>query len=550
MIISNWTAKLGLLGAATLSIVLPSVASSPGQPDSDRSAAHIRAHMTFLASDLLQGREAGSDGYRIAAEYVASHLAQFGAKPAGDDGTYFQTVPLLAYRPAEHGSLVLRKKSGIPEALEFGRDFLPGRQAGMPEVSLDAPAVFVGFGVVAPERGRDDYKGLDVRDKIVVVLSGAPSSLSGEERAYYASGATKRIEAARRGAKGMVIVLAPSDEKRRPFESIVKQWQSWGMSWQQKDGTAHDVAPQTPLLATISVAGAQKLFAGARSSWDRIVADADKPKGTPQRFALPLSIDVTLRTEERRMTSVNVAGLIEGADPALKNEVVVLTAHLDHIGLTPGEDDQINNGALDNASGIATLIEVARAFQTSAEPPRRSVLILAVTAEEKGLVGSDYFARHPTIAADSLTAVVNLDMPILTYDFTDVIAFGAGRSSIEAAVQAASQRVRVALSPDPLPDEGLFTRSDHYRFVQQGVPSIFLMTGFQNGGEAQFTSFLKNCYHKPCDDLAQAVNYPAGAKFARLNYEIASELANADERAQWKAGDFFATKYGKPSGPP
>jgi len=546
MIISNWKAKLGLLTAASLAAALPSVASSPAQADADRAAAQIRAHMSFLANDLLQGREAGSDGYQIAAEYVASHLAQFGARPAGDNGTYFQTVPLLAYRPAEHGSVVLRKKSGATEALEFGKDFLPGRHPGLPEVSLDVPAVFVGFGVVAPERGRDDYKGLDVRDKIVVVLSGAPSGIPPEERAYYGSGGTKRIEAARRGAKGMVIVYTPSDEKRRPFESSVKQWQAWGMSWQQKDGTAHDVAPQTPLLATISAAGAPKLFAGARASWDRIVADAGKPQGTPPRFALPLSINVSLRTEEQRMTSVNVAGLIEGADPVLKNEVVVLTAHLDHIGLTPGEDDPINNGALDNASGIATLIEVARAFQTSGQPPRRSVLILAVTAEEKGLVGSDYFARHPTVPAGSLAAVVNLDMPVLTYDFTDVIAFGAGRSSIEAAVQAASQRIGVALSPDPLPDEGLFTRSDHYRFVQQGVPSIFLMTGFQNGGAEQFTKFLKSCYHKPCDDLSQAIDYSAGAKFARLNYEIARELANADQRAQWKAGDFFASKYSRP----
>lgn len=277
------------------------------------------------------------------------------------------------------------------------------------------------------------------------------------------------------------------------------------------------------------------------------MADAQKPSGAPPRFVLPSSIKVSLRTEEERKTSVNVAGLIEGSDPVLKDEVVVLTAHLDHIGLTPGEEDPINNGALDNASGIATLIEVARAFQSSSKPPRRSVLILAVTAEEKGLVGSDYFARYPTIPSASLTAVVNLDMPVLTYDFTDVVAFGAGRSTIEAAVNAASQRVGVALSADPLPDEGLFTRSDHYRFVQQGVPSTFLMTGFQNGGEKQLMNFLKTCYHKPCDDMKQAINYSAGAKFARLNYEIARELADADERAKWKAGDFFATKYGNGS---
>lgn len=543
MIISNWKARLAVLAAVGLAAVMPGQASTPAQPEADRSAANIRAHMRFLASDLLQGREAGSDGYQIAAEYVASHFAQFGATPAGDNGTYFQTVPMVAYRPAEHGSLVLRKKSGAAENLEFGKDFLPARQPRTPELSLDAPAVFVGFGVVAPERGRDDYKGLDVRDKLVVVLSGAPSSFPGEERAYYGSGSTKRLEAARRGAKGMVILNTPSDEQRRPFESSVKQWQAWGMSWEEKDGTPHDGAPETPVIASISAAGAPKFFTGSRVKWERIVSDAQKPAGSPPRFELPWSLEVSLRTEQQRVTSVNVAGLIEGADPVLKQEVVVLTAHLDHIGLTPGEDDPINNGALDNAAGVATLIEVARAFQTSGKPPRRSVLLLAVTAEEKGLVGSDYFARHPTVPSGSLSAVVNLDMPILTYDFTDVIAFGVGRSTIESAVLGASQRVGVALSPDPLPEEGLFTRSDHYRFVQQGVPSIFLMTGFQDGGEEQFRSFLKTCYHKPCDDLHQPINYPAGAKFARLNYEIARELADADERAKWNAGDFFATKY-------
>ncbi|HEY0942002.1 MAG TPA: M28 family metallopeptidase [Steroidobacter sp.] len=543
MMISNWIARLAMLAAAGFAAVIPGQASTPAQPDVDRSATNIRSHMNFLASDLLQGREAGSDGYQIAAEYVASHLAQFGATPAGENGTYFQTVPMVAYRPAEHGSLALRKKSGAVENLEFGKDFLPGRHPTTAELTLDAPAVFVGYGVVAPERGRDDYKGLDVRDKLVVVLSGAPSSFPGEERAYYGSGGTKRMEAERRGAKGIVIVNTPSDEKRRPFESSVKQWQAWGMSWEEKDGTSHDVARKTPVIASISAAGAPKLFAGSRVKWDRIVADAEKPAGSPARFELPLSIEVSLRTEQQRTTSVNVAGLIEGSDAVLKKEVVVLMAHLDHIGLTPGEDDPINNGAIDNAAGVATLLEVARAFQASGRPARRSILILAVTAEEKGLVGSDYFARHPTVSSESLSAVVNLDMPVLTYDFTDVVAFGAGRSTIEAAVLGASQRVGVALSPDPLPEEGVFTRSDHYRFVQQGVPSIMLMTGFQNGGQQHFSNFLKSCYHKPCDDLSLPINYAAGAKFARLNYEIARELANSDERARWNAGDFFATKY-------
>jgi hypothetical protein len=542
MTIHRWMAKLSLLTAASLAVAFPGSASQPAGFDTERSAAHIRAHMRFLAHDLLKGREAGSDGYQIAAEYVASHLAQFGAKPAGDDGSYFQTVPLLAFRPAEQGSVVLRRKGGS-EALEFGKDYLPARIPGASELKLDAPAVFVGYGLVAPERGLDDYLGLDVRDKIVVALQGAPKEIPGEERAYYGSSATKRAEAAKRGAKGFVVVYTPEDEQRWPFRDSVKNWQAWGMSWVNEEGKPYDAAPQVPFLASISAAGAAKLFAGSRVSWERIVAEAAKPKGVTPRFALALSLEISLRQEEQRMNSVNVAGLIEGSDPALKDEVVVLSAHLDHIGPTPGEEDPINNGALDNASGIATLIEVTRAFQTSGKPPRRSVLILAVTAEEKGLVGSDYFARHPTVPAQWLTAVVNLDMPVLTYDFTDVIAFGAGHSTIEAAVRAASERVGVALSPDPMPEEGLFTRSDHYRFVQQGVPATMLMTGFQNGGSEKFTHFLKTCYHKPCDDITQGIDYSAGAKFARLNYEIARVLADADERTKWQPGDFFATKY-------
>jgi Zn-dependent M28 family amino/carboxypeptidase len=256
---------------------------------------------------------------------------------------------------------------------------------------------------------------------------------------------------------------------------------------------------------------------------------------------------VTLHTESKALQSANVAGMIEGADPALKGEVIVLSAHLDHVGVTPPvKGDGINNGALDNAGGIATTLEVARAFQEAGKRPRRSILVLAVTGEEKGLLGAEYFAHNPTVPAASLAANVNLDMPILTYDFVDVVAFGAERSSLGEAVRRAATRTGVALSPDPLPEEGLFTRSDHFRFVEVGVPSTFLMTGFQNGGEAKFRGFLASCYHRPCDDISQPIDYLAGAKFARLNYEVARELADADARPKWNKGDFFGTKFAAP----
>jgi Zn-dependent M28 family amino/carboxypeptidase len=227
--------------------------------------------------------------------------------------------------------------------------------------------------------------------------------------------------------------------------------------------------------------------------------------------------------------------------------VVVLSAHLDHLGITPPvEGDSINNGALDNAAGVATTLEVAKLFREHGKAPKRTLLFLIDTAEEKGLVGAEYYARNPTVPAKSIVADVDLDMPILTYEFTDVVAFGADRSSIGPAAKKAAGRMNVTLSPDPMPDEGIFTRSDHYRFVEQGVPAVFLITGFANGGEAAFTDFMAKHYHKPSDDMNLPLRFDIGAKFARLNYEITRELAEMPTKPAWNKGDFFGEKFAKP----
>ncbi|MCR5872825.1 M28 family metallopeptidase [Phenylobacterium sp. J426] len=509
------------------------------------SAERIRAHMAFLASDLLEGREAGARGYDVAALYAASQFAQLGLTPAGDDGTYFQKTPMVSYRSADQGRMVFQNAKGVETPLVAGEDFIVASNPAQAELAVSAPLVFVGYGVVAPERGRDDYKGLNVKGKIVVVLDGAPRAFQSEERAYYRSARTKRLEAEKRGAVGFISLYTPTTEKMRPFAESAKHWRSWNMTWRAPGGGPFVVAPKTPGLGTLSVQGAQKLFEGAKAPLDKIYADAAKPEGVTPRFALPGRLAVGARTEMTDSESSNVAALLEGSDPTLRTETVVLSAHLDHEGLRedakPGED-RVYNGALDNAGGVATTFEVARAFVESGRRPKRSVLFLLVTAEEKGLVGAEYFARN--MGGRNVVANVNLDMPILTYDFTDVVAFGADRSSIGPAVRRAAERVGVALSGDPLPDEGLFTRSDHYRFVEVGVPSVFLMTGFQNGGEAKFTGFLKECYHKVCDDLSQPIDYAAGAKFAKINYEIARELSDGAERPAWNRGDFFGGKFG------
>jgi Zn-dependent M28 family amino/carboxypeptidase len=243
--------------------------------------------------------------------------------------------------------------------------------------------------------------------------------------------------------------------------------------------------------------------------------------------------------------SANVIGILPGGDPKLKDEYVVLSAHLDHLGTSREPGDKIYNGAMDNASGVATMLETARAFAASGQRPRRSILFVALGGEEEGLVGSDYLARNPVVGSGKVVADVNLDMPILLYDFQDVVAFGAEHSTLGLIVADAAAKMGIALSPDPMPSENLFMRSDHYSFVKAGVPSVFLVTGFKNGGEKAFNTFLKSRYHRVDDDVSQAFDWNAGAKFAKINYLIAREIADADQEPRWYEGNSYGDRYAK-----
>ena len=521
--------------------------AADGRRPVDAAADRVRAHIDFLASDLLQGREPGTPGYDIAADYVAAQFRQLGLTPAGDAGSYYQRVPLHAYRVADRGTLTLTGAGDRSIPLKFGDEYFPGRSPVAGSRAISAPLVFAGFGIVAPDRKRDDYRGLDVKGKIVVVIFGAPADIPSEERAYYVSSRFKRAEAAKHGAIGIVLVNTPEEDQRQRFSDGVRTFDTWSMTWRHANGEPFDPAPSVPIVASLSSVAGEKLFQGAPNTF-REVATLAESKQAPDlpHYPLPWSLDAKFTIETKAVESRNVAGMIPGRDTAIKDEVVVLLAHLDHIGVTaPVDGDSINNGAMDNAAGVATTIEVARMMVNADRAPRRSVLVLAVTAEEKGLVGSEYFARNPTVPLDRIVADIGLDMPILRYDFTDVVAFGAERSTVGDAVRRAAQRLKVTVSPDPFPEEGVFTRSDHYRFVEAGIPSVFLMTGFGNGGEKQFRQFLETCYHRPCDDTSHPINYRAGAKFAQINYEIARELADTTARPAWKPGDFFGVKFGR-----
>ena len=519
------------------------------------SAERLEAHVRILADDAMEGREAGHAGYDRSAEYVAGQFRALGLKPAGDrpeaDGLtgFVQKVTLQgAKRVADGSKLVLTRADGSRIALSYPNDFITGVSMNEAATQISAPLVFAGFGLDAPERGHNDYAGLDVKGKIVVLLSGTPDGWPSEIAAHY--GTTKAQTAARLGAVGIITVGTKESEKRQPYKRALDHLDSESMTWVDANGTPFVRAPQIRASAAVSPDTAARLFQGAPKSYAQVLDEAEK--GSPKGFALPVTAELGQKSAHRQLQSANVAAVLEGSDPALKNEYVVLSAHLDGMGVAAdGNGDKIYNGAMDNATGIATLIETARAFIASGETPKRSLLFLAVTAEEKGLVGADYYARMPTVAKNAIVANVNLDMPVLLYPFKDVVAFGAQHSTLGDTVARAAAQVGITLSPDPLPTEAIFTRSDHYRFVQQGVPSVMLMPGFQSADAAKdggkiWMDFLQNRYHSPGDDLSQPIDYQAGKAFAEVNYLIARDIANAPQRPTWLPDNFFGAKFGTP----
>jgi hypothetical protein len=531
-----------------LLLFLAPVSALAGPPDSALDAIDarvIRAHMEFLAHDLLEGRRAGTRGYDIAAHYVAAELAKMGVEPAGDDGTYFQNVPLLESRLLEEHASV----SWGGARLSAGKDFLMGGDPLRTESSVEAKVVFVGYGVTAAELGYDDYASVSVEGKIALFLSNAPPAFPSEERAHFASNRLKAENAARRGAVGILMVQTLEDRSRAPWERIVRAAGGPSMSWRHPDGAIGGVTPEIQVGALLSPKGAEKLFETSPVSLADVLEKASS--GGLKPFELPLVATLSRKSEHASISSPNVVGVLKGSDPNLRSSYVVYSAHLDHVGIgTAVEGDEVYNGAFDNASGVAVVLEVARAFASLPVRPRRSVLFLFVTAEENGLLGSDYFAHYPTVERESIIANVNLDMPLFIYPVGDVIAFGADSSSLAEPVGRAAARVGLALSPDPMPQENVFIRSDQYSFVRQGIPAVFLVPGFTstdpsiNGGE-EFTGFLSTHYHAPTDDMDRSMNWETAAKFTEVNFLVGWEVADAVEGPEWTKGNFFAETFGR-----
>jgi Zn-dependent M28 family amino/carboxypeptidase len=543
--------RLGF-GVILTAVLLVACKSEQVQQTSEVSAdaSRIKSHLRFLSDDLLEGRDTGARGHEIASLYIAAEFEKYGLTPAGDDGTYMQRVNFVQANIDQSSIKLSLTGAQGKMPLSYPKQFITSPNPLDELTQMAGKLVFVGYGIIAPELQHNDYQDLDVKGKVVVVLSGKPKSFPSEEGAHFGSSREKFRHASENGAIGFITISTPTAEKVRPYQNLLNYLHTPSVRWLDKDGVPSGVYPQIKGSAYFSKEAAEFVFADAQQNLEALYAMLEKDE-SPKGFDLPLEIQLESKSTHTLISSPNVAAILEGSDPKLKNEYVVYSAHSDHIGFAKTvKKDKINNGAMDNATGTSVLLETARLFSQLDERPKRSILFVAVTGEEKGLLGSDYYAQNPTVPVGSMVANVNLDMPILIYEFADVIAFGADHSDMKSSVAKAAEKIGLELSPDPMPDQALFTRSDHYSFVKQGIPSVFLVPGFKSAdpdvdGSKQFSHFLKTNYHKPGDDFSQAFNWKAATKFAEVNYHIGMTLANQAQRSSWNEGDFFGDNFSK-----
>jgi hypothetical protein len=508
------------------------------------SPTRMKAHIDFLASDLLEGRETGSRGYDVAAQYVAAQLAAAGVAPGGDDGTYLHNVRFNTYKLIAERSSFCIVSGAECKPLVHRKDLTIG--AGLePLRELEAGVVHVGFGIVAPGLNHDDYGDLDVRGKIVAFLAGAPPRFPTTQRAHYSSNEVKREEAVKRGAIGIIGLRTLDIERRMAWSRVVQGQDGTGMRALDKKGMPVDTFPQLRASIAIPPHSAEALFAGARMTAEQILADAEK--GVTHSFPLPVRVRVKTATELGALSSPNVVGIVKGSSPKLANEYVVLTAHLDHLAPLANGEDRIRNGALDNASGIAALLEVARAVAKMKPRPLRSIAFVALTGEEKGTQGSLAYADDPRLPG-RIVANVNMDMLTMLFPLKSVVALGDQHSSLGPLSKAAAEKAGFVVEADPLPEETRFIRSDQYSFVQKGIPAITYKGGLQSldptiDGDKITREWLRNVYHGVNDESDQQIHYASGARWAEANMNLVVAIANGGE-PRWNEGDFFGGLYG------
>lgn len=505
--------------------------------------AQLRADIRFLASDLLEGRRAGTHGYDVAAEYVAARFAMMGIGPGGEGG-YFQPLrlrevtPDLAATTAELSDPALAAAIRVPDSALVSADF------AHLDLELSGRMTYVGKGVCDVDSGRDDAAGVELGGRFAVMLAGVADGLPPARAAVRSDTAAKWACVARHGAIG-IVTLRTRKATTLPWASTIASYRSGAMGL--LDG---DVARSRSVPAPIVVLDAPAARAALAAAGRELDAEeARASAGKLDHFDLPGTLRIRYHAGARDVVSANVIGRIAGSDPRLAREAVVISAHLDHLGVDGS--GAIRNGAIDNASGIAQLLAIARALTALPRPPRRTVILLATTGEELGLLGAEGFTAHPAWPIDQIVADVNIDQTGMMWPIVDVVADGAERSSLAGPAARAAAALGLAVSPDPVPEQGFFLRSDQAPFARAGVPALIFRPGFRDrsGGSdhnrALFTKWRGTAYHSPLDKFDQRdppIDFDSGVTMARVVYLTALDVANADQRPSWNPGDVFAPR--------
>ena len=490
--------------------------------------------VTALADDHMEGRLTGSPGYLRSAAYVVERLKEIGLEPAGTSGFYQEVAFEEQFVDAARSSASLVSggrtvRLGIPE------DMIVGRGLGRRPESVEAPLVFIGYGLHIPEAGHDDLAGVDLKGKIAVVISGGPAHIAGSLKSHARRDRARLL--AERGAVG-VIALTTAKAVEVPWSRAMTQANQSGMYF--ADPAIRDV--QTSFFdASFNTDSSEKLFAGSGTSFAAVSALADASQPLP-RVELRQTLRAGIAARHRTLTSPNIVARLPGSDRRLRDEHVVFSAHLDHLGVgTPISGDGLYNGAMDNAAGVAGLLDIARSYKARRVKPKRSMLFVFVTAEEKGLLGSRYFALRPSVPKGSIVANMNFDMALPIFPLRSVTALGADESSLGAVAAEVARDQGLPLVPDPFPDRNSFVRSDQYSFIREGVPALAFKFGFgKDTPEAAVErAWRSGRYHAPSDDLSQPVEKLDAVRLHDFVAELALRVANAPARPEWGTESFF-----------
>ena len=529
--------RTGLLGLVALAALaqLPNI-----------SADRMRAHVKYLASDQLEGRGVGTRGEKLATEYIASQFSMIGAKPAGENGTYFQKVPLVGVTTQPNATLAA---VGANQTVSFRwlDDFVGVSELQQPTDQFDAEAVFVGHGIVAPEFHWDDFKGTDVKGKVLVLFTNEPPSddpkfFGGRALTYYGRWSYKYEEASRHGAKG-VIIIHTTPTAGYGYDVVRSSWGKEDPQLKLQPGQ-----PALPMAGWVTQDAGAKLLALAGKKVDELLAAANSRDFRP----IPLGIRIrgNLPSKIRQIESHNVLAMVPGSDPNLASQAVMFTAHWDHLGIGVAVNgDSIYNGAVDNATGCGMLIEMARAWAALNPKPRRSALFAAVTAEEAGLRGSEYYAEHPLMPLGKIALDLNFDAFYPFGRTKDVSVVGAERTTVWPAVQEVARKMNLTIRPDAQPEQGHYYRSDHFSLAHAGVPafSIDLGTDYPGKpagyGQKIFEEYNDKHYHQPSDEYHDDWNFDGMVEASQFGFLIGTTVANQEKLPAWVSGDeFFAAR--------